>query len=115
MTSGFYINHCVMGHKCLTFVGAEGVEPPTLCLYSEPTELSSRYSFLLSDNCVRPHILPPHNHQVAASVGVCLPCSHLKTNFVLSVLFVHYCVGLRIIGQSLPEGNSLPLRLSALS
>ena len=24
MTSGFYINHCVMGHKCLTFVGAEG-------------------------------------------------------------------------------------------
>ena len=102
MTSGFYINHCVMGHKCLTFVGAEGVEPPTLCLY-------------LSDNCVRPHILPPHNHQVAASVGVCLPCSHLKTNFVLSVLFVHYCVGLRIIGQSLPEGNSLPLRLSALS
>ncbi len=33
MTSGFYINHCVMGHKCLTFVGAEGVEPPTLCLY----------------------------------------------------------------------------------
>ena len=80
MTSGFYINHCVMGHKCLTFVGAEGVEPPTLCLY----------------------ILPPHNHQVAASVGVCLPCSHLKTNFVLSVLFVHYCVGLRIIGRSLP-------------
>ncbi len=48
-----------------------------LVLISKQT---SYYLFLLSDNCVRLHILPPHNHKVAASVNVRLPCSHLKTN-----------------------------------
>ena len=61
-----------------------GVEPTTLCLQSRcSSQLSYTpvFSFLLSDNCVRLLILPPHNHKVAASVGARLPCSHKLQNF----------------------------------
>ena len=92
-----------------------GVEPTTLCLQSRcSSQLSYTpvFSFLLSDNCVRLLILPPHNHKVAASVGARLPCSHLKINFKILSIFG---VGLRIGGRSFTEVNSLPSRLSALN
>ena len=67
-----------------------GVEPTTLCLQSRcSSQLSYTpfFSFLLDDNCVRLHLLPPHNHKVAASVGVRLPCSRRKINFKFFVSF----------------------------
>ena len=83
-----------------------GVEPTTLCLQSRcSSQLSYTpvFSFLLSDNCVRLLILPPHNHKVAASVGARLPCSHLKINFKISKIAL-----MRILRQTSHSPSSQP-------
>ena len=83
-----------------------GVEPTTLCLQSRcSSQLSYTpvFSFLLSDNCVRLLILPPHNHKVAASVGARLPCSRLKINFKISKIAL-----MRILRQTSHSPSSQP-------
>ena len=54
-----------------------------------------------------------HYQKVTPSRLSCLPCSGAKINFKIQ-LFVHYCVRRRIVGRSLPKGNSLASLLPSL-